>query len=105
MAGYQSTPYQCYYNEPKVQFANTLPMSNIYFANTMNSHVDVARYDNSTHIASANDYSDGVTYANYNSECYDQRPLSDNMHALNFNTTSNIQHAPIHSHASAVQQV
>src|SRR5690348_5305776 len=80
-------------------------MSSSYFANTMNPHVDVARYDTSRHIASASNYSDGFTYANYNSECYVQMSLSNNMHALNFNSTSNIQHAPINSHASAVQQV
>jgi hypothetical protein len=43
MVGYPSTSHQFIYNEPKVQFANTLPMSNVnsYFASTMNPYVDV----------------------------------------------------------------
>ena len=97
MAGYSYTSHQFNHNEPKVQFANTLPMSNVnnYFVSTMNTHVDVARYDTSKHIASASNYSDGFTYANYNSEFYMQKPLSNDMHALNFNDTSNIQHYPL----------
>ena len=102
MVGYSYTSDQIYYNEPKVQFANILPMFNSYFASTTNSHVDVARYDTIGHIASASNYSDGVNYANYNSEFYMQKPLSNNMHALNSNVTSNIQHYP---HIPAVQQV
>jgi hypothetical protein len=62
MAGYPYTSHQFNYNEPKVQFANTLPLSNSYFANTTNSHVDVARYSDSRHIALASNYSDGYTY-------------------------------------------
>jgi hypothetical protein len=47
MAGYPYTSHQFIYNEPKVQFANTLPMSNVnsYFASTMYPYVDVARFD------------------------------------------------------------
>jgi hypothetical protein len=104
MAGYPSTSHQFIYNEPKVQFANTLPMSNVnsYFASTMNPYVDVARFNSSRHIASASACSDGFDYANYNSEFNMQKPLSNNMHALNFNDTSDIQH---YTHTSAVQQV
>jgi hypothetical protein len=93
MAGYSYTSNQFTYNEPKVQFANTLPMSNVssYFASTMNPYVDVARFDTSRHIASASNYSDDVNYTNYNSEFNMQKPLLNNMHALNFNDTSNIQ--------------
>jgi hypothetical protein len=103
MAGYPYTSHQFSYNEPKVQFANTLPMSNVnsYFASTMNPYVDVARFDTCKHITSASTCSDGFSYANYNSEFNMQKPLS-NMHALNFNDTSNIQH---YTHTPAVQQV
>jgi hypothetical protein len=103
MAGYSYSSNQFNYNKPKVQFANTLPMSNVnsYFASTINSYVDVARFDTSRHITSASTCSDGFSYANYNSEFNMQKPLS-NMHALNFNNTSNIQH---YSHTPAVQQV
>jgi hypothetical protein len=60
---------QFIYNEPKVQFANTLPMSNVnsYFAGTMSPYVDVVRYDTISHTASVTNYSNGVNYANYNS--------------------------------------
>jgi hypothetical protein len=92
MAGYPYTSYQFNYDKPKVQFANTLPMSNSYFASTVNPHVDVARYDTSRHIASTSIYSDGFNYANYSSKFNMQKPLSNNMHTLNFNDTSNIQH-------------
>jgi hypothetical protein len=104
MAGYPYTSHQFICNEPKVQFANALPMSNVngYFASTINPYVDVARFDNSRHIASASTYLDGVNYANYNSEFYIQKPLSNNMHALSFNDTSNIQHF---THTPTVQQV
>jgi hypothetical protein len=70
MAGYSYSSNQFNYNEPKVQLENTLPMSNVnnYFASTMNPYVDVARFDTSTHIASASACSDGFDYANYNSD-------------------------------------
>jgi predicted Zn-dependent protease len=80
-------------------------MSNVsnYFASTINPHVDVARFDNSMHIASASTYSDCVNYENYNSKFYIQKPLSNNnIHALSFNDISNIQH---YTHTPAVQQV
>jgi hypothetical protein len=67
----------------------------------MNCYVDVARFDTNRHSASASACSDGFDYANYNSKFYMQNPLS-NMHALNFNDTSNIQH---YTHTPAVQQV
>jgi hypothetical protein len=104
MADFSYTSNQFNYNEAKVQFANTLPMSNVnsYFASTINPHVDVASFDNSRHIASASTYSDGVNYANYNSELYIQKPMSNNMHALSFNDTSNIQH---YTNTPTVQQV
>jgi hypothetical protein len=104
MVSYPYTWHQFSYNEPKVQFANTLPMSNIdsYFASTMNFYDDVARYDTSRHIASASTCSDGFSYANHNSEFNMQKPLSNNMHALNFNDTSYIQH---YTDTPAVQHV
>jgi hypothetical protein len=46
--------------------------------------------------------SDGFNYANYNSEFNMQKPLLENMHALSFNDTSNIQH---YTHTPTVQQV
>jgi ribosomal protein S26 len=66
-----SCPYtlpQFIYNEPNVQFANTLAMSNVnsYFAGTMKSYVDVARYDTISHTALVSNYSNGPNYANYN---------------------------------------
>jgi hypothetical protein len=69
-------------------------MSNVsnYFASTMNPYGDVARFDTSRHITSTSYCLDGFTYVNYNSEFNMQKPLSNNMHALNFNDTSNIQH-------------
>jgi hypothetical protein len=104
MVSYPYTSHQFIYNEPKVQFANTLPMSNVnsYFASTINPHVDATRFDNSRHIASASACSDGFDYANYNSEFNMQKPLSNNMHTLNFNDSSNIQH---YTHTPAVQHV
>jgi hypothetical protein len=104
MAGYPYTSHQFIYNEPNVQFSNTLPMSNVssYFASAMNPYVNVARFDTSRHIASASNYSNDVNYANYNSEFNMQKPLLNNMHALNFNDTSNIQH---YTHTTDVQQV
>jgi hypothetical protein len=40
-----------------------------------------------------------------NAENYMQRPMLNNMHTLNFDTTSNIQHAPVYSHTSATEHV
>jgi hypothetical protein len=104
MAGCSYTSNQFNYNETKEQFANTLPVSNVnsYFASTMNPYVVIARFDTSRHITSASNCSNGFTYANYNSEFYKQNPLLNNMHALNFNDTSNIQH---YSHTPAIQHV
>jgi hypothetical protein len=79
-----------------------MPNVNSYFASTMNPYVDVARFDTNRHIASASNYSDGVKYADYDSEFNMQKPLLNNMHALKFNDTSNIQH---YSHTPTVQQV
>jgi hypothetical protein len=94
MVGYSYTSHQFIYNEP---------MSNVnnYFASTMNPYVDVVRFDTSRHIASTSACLDGFDYANYNFEFNMQKPLSNNMHALNFNDTSNIQH---YSYTPAVQQ-
>src|SRR6187551_2785355 len=102
MAGYLYAPQQYYYATPEVQHASTSYVSNDYFASTTNSHVDVARYDTSSHIASASNCSDGVSYVNYKPEFYKLEPLPNNMHALNFNATSNIQHYP---NTSAAEQV
>ena len=70
MAGYSYSPQQYYYTTPEVQHRNTSHINNNYCASTKNSHVDVARYNNSVHIASASNYSDGFNYATYNSENY-----------------------------------
>jgi hypothetical protein len=79
-------------------------MSNVnsYFLNTINPYVDVARYDTSRHITWASTCSDDFNYANYNSEFNMQKPLLENMPALSFNDTSNIQH---YTHIPTVQQV
>jgi hypothetical protein len=71
----------------------------------MNSHVDVASHNIGIHIASASNYSDGFNYACYDSENYMQKPMSHNMHTLEFNATSNVQHASFCSHTSAAEQV
>ena len=76
MAGYPYTSHKLSYNEPKVQFENTLPLSSNYFASTINLHIDVARFDTSRHITSASACSDGFNYANYNSEFKIQKSLS-----------------------------
>ena len=68
MAGYSYVPQQYYYTTPEVQHASTSYVSTDYFASTINSHVDVARYNDSVHITSASNYSDGFNYAAYNSE-------------------------------------
>jgi hypothetical protein len=103
MAGYSYAPQQYYYTAPKVQHASTSHVSNGYCASITNSHVDVARYNNSVHIASASNYSDDFNYAGYNSENYMQQPMTNNMHTLNFHAISNIQHTPFHT--SAEEQV
>jgi hypothetical protein len=80
-------------------------MSNVnnYFASTMNPYVDVARlFDTSRHIASASACSDGFIYTNDNSEFNMRKPLSNNMHALSFNDTRNIQH---YTYTPTMQQV
>ena len=68
MAGYSYAPQRYYYTTPEVQHTNTSYITNNYCASTTNSHVDVARYNNSVHIASASNYSDDFNYASYNSE-------------------------------------
>ena len=57
------------------------------------------------HIASASHCSDNAFYYAYhnNFENYMQRPMSNNMHTLNFHATRNIQHIPFHT--SAAEQV
>jgi hypothetical protein len=89
MAGYPYTSHQFIYNEPKVQFANTMPIpnANSYFASTINPYVDVARFDTSRHITSASICSDDFNYANYNFEFNMSKPLLNIMHALKFNDT------------------
>lgn len=101
MEGYQGAAPQYYYTTPKVQLADESHVSHDYFASAMNSYVDVARTSDSVHITSASSY-DGFGYANYESEYYMPRPTNN---TLNFNATSNIQHAPVYSHASAAEQV
>ena len=86
MAGYSYAPQQYCYTTPEVQHTNT--SHNNYCASTTNSQVDVARYNNSVHIASASNYSDDFNYAAYNFENCLQQPMPNNMHNLNFDATS-----------------
>ena len=73
-----------------------------YCASTTNSYVDVARYNDSVHVASASHYTDNIFYYAHhnNSKNYMQQPMSNNKHTLNFHTTSNIQHTPSHTSAA-----
>ena len=87
-----------YYTTLEVQLANTSHVANNYFASVMTPHGDVTSHNSGKHIISASNYSDGFNYACYNSENYMQQPMSHNMSTLKFNSTSNIQHAPIYSH-------
>ena len=103
MAGYSYAPQRYYYTTPEVQHTETSHVPNNYCASTTNSHDDVARYNDSMHIASTSRYSDGSNYAHHNSENYMQRPMSNNMHTLNFDAASNIQLT--HFHTSAVERV
>ena len=96
MAGYSYAPQQYYYTTPEVQHASTSYIST-------DSHVDVASHNSGIHIASASNYSDGFNYAAYNSENCLQQPMPNNMHNLNFDATSNIQHT--YFHTSAPEQV
>ena len=66
--GYSYIPQQHYNTTPEVQHTNTPHITNNYCASTTNSHVDVARYNDSMHIASASRYSNGSNYAHHNSE-------------------------------------
>ena len=102
MAGYSYAPQRYYYTTPEVQHTETSHVPNNYCASTTNSHVDVARYNNSMHIASASHCSDNAFYYAHHKN-YMQRPMSNNMHTLNFHATSNIQHTPFHT--SAAEQV
>jgi len=79
-------------------------MSNNYFASTPTSHVDVARYNDSMHIASASGSLYGSNHAYVGSENYMQETMS-NMHALNFNDPSNIQQAHVYFPTLAAGQV
>ena len=99
MAGYSYAPQRYYYTTPEVQHTNTSHIT------TKNSHVDVARYNDSVHVASASHYSDNrFYYAHHNnSENYMKQPMSNNMHTSIFHATSNIQHTPFHT--SAAKQV
>ena len=62
MAGYSYIPQQYYYTTPEVQHANTSYAYDNYCASTTNSHVDVARYNDIVHVASANHYLNIVVY-------------------------------------------
>jgi len=105
MVGYSYIPQQHYNTTPEVQHANTSHVYNNYCASTTNCHVDVARNNDSVHIASAIHYSDnGFYYARHNkSKNYMQRPISNNMHTLNIKATSNIQYTSFHT--SEAEQV
>ena len=65
------------YTTPEVQHTNTSHITNNYYASTANSHVDVARYSDSVHVASASHYSNNRFYYAYhnNSENYMQQPM------------------------------
>ena len=100
MAGYSYSSQQYYYTTPEVQHTNTSHITNNYCASTTNSHVDVARYNDSTHIASASHYCDnGFNYTHYNYENYMQRSMSNNMHTLDLDATFNMQHTFFHTSA------
>ena len=91
MEGYQYIIPQYYYKGSEVQFANMTHMPNNYFANTMNSHVGVARPISERIPLTHGDSS----YANYSM----QMPAS-NMYAFNFNISSNMQHTPVYTSAT-----
>ena len=74
MTGYSYAPQRYYYTTPKVQHTETSHVPNNYCANITNSHVDVARYNNSMHIASASHCSDNVFYYAHHKN-YMQRPM------------------------------
>ena len=90
MEGYQYIILKYYYKGSEVQFANMTHMPNNYFANTMNSHVGVARPISERIPLTHGDSS----YANYSM----QMPAS-NMYAFNFNISSNMQHTPVYTSA------
>ena len=75
MVGYSYGPQQYYCTTLEVQHTNTSYAYNNYCASTTNSHVDVARYNDSVHIASASHYSGNEFYYAHhdNSENYMQR--------------------------------
>jgi hypothetical protein len=93
MPGYSYAPQQYYYTTPEVQHTNTLYVYDNYYTSTTNSNIDVARYNDS----------DSFSYVDYNFENYMQQPMLNNMHTLNFDATSNIQHTSFHK--LAVQHV
>jgi len=67
MAGYSYAPQQYYYTTPEVHHTNASHITNNYCASTTNSYVDVARYNDSVHVALDSHYSDTrFYYANHN---------------------------------------
>ena len=102
MPGYSYAPQRYYYTTPEVKHTETSHVPNNYCAGTTNSHVDVGRNNNSMHIASASHCSDNAFYYAHHKN-YMQRPMSNNMHTLNFHATSNIQHTTFHT--STAEQV
>jgi hypothetical protein len=85
--------------DPKVQNTNMLSLPSGYFVSTVNSHVDIAAYDDSVLVASTSNYSDVLVHAYHNSE-YVQKSMST-MHS----GIRNIQHAPAYSHSSAIEKI
>jgi len=82
MTVYSYAPQRYYYTTPEVKHTETSHVPNNYCASITNSHVDVARYNNSMHIASASHCSDNAFYYAHHKN-YMQRPMSNNMHTLN----------------------
>jgi len=62
MAGYSYVPQLNYNTMPKVHHTSTSYVYDNYCASTTNSRVDVARYNDSMHVASASHYSDNSFY-------------------------------------------
>jgi hypothetical protein len=90
---------ETFFSLPLLQHASMLSMPNDCFANTINSHVDVAMYSDSVLVGSSSNYLDVLVHACHNSE-YVQMSMST-MH----NGISNILHSPTYYHSSVIEQI
>jgi hypothetical protein len=97
-----SKALRCHHATHQIRFANTPSISYDYVANTINSHVNIARSIKCDYIASASDFSDNCfDYAKCESENY----MQNNMHAFNTNSApSDTNHAYVFSHISVMLQ-